>query len=325
MNTTLVTGASGFLGWHIARMLLDKGHRVRCLVRPSSGLRDLEDAEPVAGDLREPATLKRAVAGCDYVFHAAADYRLWTPKPDEMHASNVDGTRNILLAAQQANVRRVVYTSTVGCIGMPKGAIGTEGTPVTYNEMKGLYKRSKFLAEQEAVRAARAGAPVVIVNPTAPVGDHDTKPTPTGKTVVDFVKGRLPAYLDTGLNIVDAADVAKGHWLALEKGVIGERYILGCENLTLRQIFDLLSKISGRAAPKHRVPYAVAYATGIVSTAWAKFTNETPIAPIDAVRMARRKMWVSHEKAARVLGYQPGPAEAALRKSVDWFRANGYC
>lgn len=324
-NRILVTGATGFLGWHIARLLLDRGNRVRCLVRAGSRLQELDGAESIPGDLRDLSSLKRAAMDCDFVFHAAADYRLWTRNPKEMFDSNVDGTRNLLTAAQSASVRRIVYTSTVGCIGMPPGRIGNEETPVTYNQMKGAYKRSKFLAEQEALRAAQNGCPVVIVNPTAPVGDHDFKPTPTGKTIVDFLKGRMAAYLDTGLNIVDAQDVAQGHLLALEYGKVGERYILGGENLTLKQIFDLLSQISGRPAPSRRIPYGVALAAGVATTAWAQISGQPPLAPLDGVRMAKRKMWVSHERAANDLGYKPGAATVALQKAVDWFRANGYC
>ena len=318
MKPVLVTGASGFLGWHVARSLTERGRSVRALVRPGSRLQEL-DAEPITGDLGDPASLERAVSGCGLVFHVAADYRLWAKNPRELYRSNVDGTRHVLEAARRAGVERVVYTSTVGCIGIPREGLGDETTPVSLDDMPGAYKRSKFLAEQVALEFARGGPPVVIVNPTAPVGDHDVKPTPTGQTVLDFLNGRMPAFIDTGLNIVDARDAAEGHLLACERGRAGERYILGSENLTLAQILQVLAKITGRKAPALRLPYAVAYCAGLCSTAWAEVTGVPPRVPIDAVRMARKKVWVSHEKARRELGFQPAPAETALRRAADWF------
>ncbi|GIU73280.1 MAG: dihydroflavonol-4-reductase [Bryobacteraceae bacterium] len=324
MKPALVTGASGFLGWHVAQALLRRGIPVRALVRNPKAVTDL-DAELVAGDLRDAAAVRRAAEGCGLVFHVAADYRLWTPRPREMYESNVGGTRNVLEAARQAGAERIVYTSTVGCIGFVKGGLGDETTPVSLHDMTGHYKRSKWLAEQEALAAAREGLPVVIVNPTAPVGAHDVKPTPTGQTILDFLRGRMPAYVDTGLNIVDAADAAEGHWLACERGRAGERYILGGENLTLKQIFDILSRLTGLPAPRLRLPWSVAFAAALVNTAWAGLTGRPPRAPLDAVRMARKKMWVTHAKAERELGYRPGPAETALRHAVDWFRDHGYC
>jgi dihydroflavonol-4-reductase len=255
----------------------------------------------------------------------AADYRLWAADERELYRSNVDGTRNVLQAARHAGVDRVVYTSTVGCIGVPQGGEGNEDCPVSLDDMKGAYKRSKFLAERAALESAASGLPVIIVNPTAPVGDHDIKPTPTGRIVLDFLKGDMPAFIDTGLNVVDARDVAVGQLLACERGRTGERYILGSENLTLAQILGVLAAISGRPAPTVQLPYAVAYAAGMVTTAWARVTGKPPRAPLDAVRMARKKMFVSHAKAARELGFAPGPAEGALRRAVEWFRANGYC
>ena len=297
---------------------------MRALVRPSSTIREL-DVEPVTGDLRDPAALERAAAGCGLVFHVAADYRLWAADESELYRSNVDGTRNILEAARKAGVDRVVYTSTVGCIGMRPGGEGHETCPVSLEDMTGAYKRSKFLAERVALEFAASGLPVVIVNPTAPVGDHDIKPTPTGRIVLDFLKGDMPAFIDTGLNVVDARDVALGQLLACERGVAGERYILGAENLTLAQILGKLAAIAGRPAPTVKLPYAVAYAAGVVTTAWARVSGKPPRAPLDAVRMARKKMFVSHAKAARELGYDPGPAEGALARAVEWFRANGYC
>src|SRR5579862_2078308 len=233
MKPTLVTGATGFLGWHVARKLLDRGGRVRALARDPAKLRELDGVEPAAGDLRDPDSLARAVEGCGVVFHVAADYRLWTREPEQMFRSNVDGTRNMLSAAKSAGVERFVYTSTVGCIGVPKAGLGDETQAVSLDEMAGAYKRSKFLAEQAALEFAAAGMPVVIVNPTAPMGDHDFKPTPTGQIVVDFLNGAMPAYIDTGLNVVNVRDIAHGHLLACEKGRAGERYILGSGNLTL--------------------------------------------------------------------------------------------
>jgi len=282
------------------------------------------DGEVVTGDLRDPESLERAVAGCAVVFHVAADYRLWAKYSSELYRSNVEGTRNLLTAARDAGVERVVYTSTVGCIGVPPDRPGDEDSEVHLEDMAGAYKRSKFQAEQVAMEFARAGFPVVIVNPTAPVGDHDFKPTPTGKIVVDYLKGDLPAFVDTGLNLVDVEDIAEGHLLACQRGRTGERYILGCENVTLEQILTRLAAISGGKAPRLRIPYAVAYAAGLASTGWANLTGHEPRAPIDAVRMARKKMFVSLDKAKRDLGYNPRPVDGALKRAVDWFRGNGY-
>jgi dihydroflavonol-4-reductase len=321
--TVLVTGASGFLGWHVARLLLERGYSVRALVRPGSRVPEL-DVEPVTGDLRDPVSLDRAVAGCTLVFHVAADYRLWSKDPKELYRSNVDGTHNILEAAHQAGVERIVYTSTVGCIGMPHGGIGDEGTPVSLADMAGDYKRSKYMAEGVALEYARDGLPVVIVNPSAPIGDHDFKPTPTGKIVLDFLNGAMPAFIDTGLNIVDVRDTALGHILACERGKPGERYILGSENLTLAQILQKLAAITGRKAPTMQLPYAVAYCAGVCSTAWAGFTGTPPRVPLEGVRMAKKKMWVTHEKARRELGFEPGPADVALARAVEWFRSGGF-
>lgn len=293
---------------------------MRALVRPGSCVDGL-DVETVRGDLRDAQSLEAAVSGCSLVFHAAADYRLWAKDPAELYRSNVDGTRNLLAAAQKAGVERVVYTSTVGCIGIPPGGIGDETAAVSLEEMTGDYKRSKFLAERVALDFAGRGLPVVIVNPTAPIGDHDVKPTPTGKIVLDFLHGDMPAFIDTGLNVVDVRDTAEGHWLACQRGKPGERYILGAENLTLAQILQKLAKITGRKAPTVRLPYALAYGAGVLSTAWAGVTGKAPRVPLDAVRMAKKKMWVSHEKARRELGFEPGPADGALARAVEWFEA----
>jgi dihydroflavonol-4-reductase len=321
VKPTLVTGASGFIGWHVARMLVEAGHRVRALVRPGSQVGEIE-VEAVTGDLRDPESLQRAASGCGLVFHVAADYRLWAAHPEELYDSNVGGTRNLLEAAKKAGVERVVYTSTVGCIGMPQNGLGDEASPVSLEDMSGAYKRSKFLAEQTALEFAGDGLPVVIVNPTAPVGDHDVKPTPTGKIVLDFLKGDMPAFIDTGLNLVDVRDAAKGHLLAAEKGKPGERYILGCENLTLAEILGRLARLSGRRAPSMRLPYGVAYVAGLASTAWANVTGSEPRVPLDAVRMARKKMFVSHEKAKRELGFEPSPVDGALSRAIEWFSRN---
>ena len=318
MKPTLVTGASGFIGWHVARMLVEAGHRVRALVRPGSKVGEIE-VETVTGDLRDKDSLQRAAAGCGLIFHVAADYRLWAAEPDDLYRTNVEGTKNLLEAAREAHVDRVVYTSTVGCIGVPRNGIGDEASPVGLEDMTGAYKRSKYLAEQMALDFARNGLPVVIVNPTAPVGDHDVKPTPTGKIVLDFLKGDMPAFIDTGLNLVDVADTAKGHLLAAERGRPGERYILGCENLTLAQILGRLAALTGRKAPAVRLPYAVAYAAGVASTAWANVTGAEPRVPLDGVRMARKKMFVSHEKASRELGFSPVGVDGALTRAIEWF------
>jgi dihydroflavonol-4-reductase len=325
VKPTLVTGATGFVGWHVARQLLERGEKVRALVRDPARVKELDGVEAVQGDLRDPGSLARAVEGCGIVYHVAADYRLWTREPEEMYRSNVEGTRHLLEAAQRNGIERLVYTSTVGCIGIPPKGIGDEQTPVGIEDMQGPYKRSKFLAEQVALKFAAGGFPVVIVNPTAPVGDHDFRPTPTGKILVDFVRGAMPAFLDTGLNVVDVRDVAAGHLAACDRGKAGERYILGAENMTLQNIFAALAKVVGRPAPRIRIPYAVAFAAGVVSTAWAGVTGKEPLAPLDGVKMARKKMWVKQDKAMRELGYAPGSAEGALQRAVEWFRANGYC
>jgi len=324
LKSTLVTGATGFLGWHVAHLLIERGHNVRALCRPSSKFREL-DAERVEGDLRDLASLERAVAGCDRVFHVAADYRLWSRHSDELYQSNVEGTRNLLNAVQRVGIERVVYTSTVGCIGIPKNRPGDETETADERSMAGHYKRSKWLAEQVAIQKAREGVPVVIVNPTAPVGDHDWKPTPTGKIILDFLRNRIPAFIDTGLNLVDARDVAEGHLLAAERGRLGERYILGAENLTLQQILERLAALTGKKAPTMRIPYIVALTTGVISTALANVTGKQPLAPLEGVRMARKKMFVSHAKATRELGFQPRPVSESLLRAVTWFRENGYC
>jgi dihydroflavonol-4-reductase len=315
VKRALVTGATGFVGWHVAKKLKERGVIVRALSR--SGQVSELDVEVARGDLRDAEAVAKAAEGCEAIFHVAADYRLWTAQPDEMYASNVEGTRNVMRAA---GARRVVYCSTVGAVGMRNGMIADEDSPVSLAGMKGHYKRSKFLAEQVAREAARAGLAVTIVNPTTPLGDHDFKPTPTGKVIVDFLAGKIPAYIDTGLNYVDVADVAEGHLLAWDRGRVGERYILGSENLTLKQMLDRLAVVAGRKAPDIQIPYAVAYGAAWCSTMWANLSGSEPGIPLDGVRYAHVRMWVKHEKAARELGYSPRPVDDALRRAVDWFR-----
>lgn len=303
----------------MARLLLERGDNVRILVRRLGAAKGLDDAESFMGDLRDPDSLVKAVKGCGVVYHVAADYRLWSLHPEVLYDTNYIGTKNLLAAAENEGVERFVYTSTVGCINKD------ENTPVRFEEMQGAYKCSKYLAEQSAMEAAKRGVPVVIVNPTTPVGERDIKPTPTGKIIVDYLKRAMPAYLDTGLNFVDVHDAAKGHLQACEKGRIGERYVLGSENLSLKDLFQKLEKISGLKAPTTQIPYALAYAVGLATTALASVTGKEPRAPIDAVRMARHKKYVTHGKAQQELGYQPSPVDSALERSVKWFRENGYC
>jgi dihydroflavonol-4-reductase len=324
---TLVTGATGFLGSHVARALAGRGENVRVLVRPSSDLRALDglDAERFTGDLRNCASLERALDGVQCVFHVAADYRLWARNPREIHESNVTGTQNLLDAARRSSVEKFVYTSTVATIAVPReGGLPNEETQSSVVEMIGHYKRSKFEAERCALRAADAGLPVVIVNPTTPVGPGDWKPTPTGKIIVDFLNGRMPGYVETGLNFVPVEDCARGHLLAAERGRVGARYILGGSNLTLKQMLDILSLTSGRPAPRWKVPYVLAYAAGYVDTGVSRLLGREPQIPLEGVRMARHKMFVDASKAERDLGFTPGPIEAALERAVAWYESNGY-
>lgn len=323
-----ITGTTGFLGSHVARALLSRGAELRLLVRASSRLDNIADlnAERVVGDLRDSYSLKRGMAGCNVVFHVAADYRLWAVNGQELYDSNVEGTRNILSAAREAGIRRVVYTSSVATMGFGNnGQMTDEATPVSLSNMISDYKRSKFMAEQLVLEAARGGQDVVMVNPTTPIGERDIKPTPTGRIVVDFLKRKFPAYVDTGLNLLDVRDCAEGHLVALEKARPAERYILGGENLTLKQILDKLAAITGLPSPKIELPYAVAYVTGVVDTViTGKLRRREPRVTLDAVRMGRKKMFVSSAKAERELGWKAGPVDDALRRAVDWFQANGY-
>ncbi|MGB9103167.1 MAG: hopanoid-associated sugar epimerase [Terriglobales bacterium] len=326
-----VTGATGFVGSHVARALANYGADLRLLVRASSPTRNIDGlpAERVVGDLREPDSLRTAIAGCDVVFHVAADYRLWTrdaADTQSMYRSNVGGTRALIDVARQAGVRRIVYCSSVATMGFTGNSRpADENSPVRLEDMIGHYKRSKFIAEQVAIEAGRSGGDVVVVNPTTPVGEGDVKPTPTGRIILDFLKRKFPAYVDTGLNLVDVREVARGHIAALEKGTPGERYILGGENLTLKQILDKLAAITGLPAPKIRLPYVFALAAGAGDTVVSgRFLHREPRVTLDAVRMGRKKMWVSSEKAQRELGWNIVAVDDALRRAAEWFQANGY-
>jgi dihydroflavonol-4-reductase len=323
-----VTGATGFLGSHVARVLAEQGAGLRLLVRSTSNLRNLEGlkAETATGDLRNSGSLEKAMSGCDTVFHVAADYRLWARDPWEMYRSNVEGTRAILEAARKNGVSRVVHTSSVATMGFTEnGHPADEDSPVSLADMIGHYKRSKFMAEQIALEAGRSGLHVVTVNPTTPVGEQDVKPTPTGRIVLDFLKRKFPAYVETGLNLVDVRECARGHVAALEKGKSGERYILGGEDLTLKQILDKLAKITGLPSPTVKLPYVFAFAAGVVDEAiTGRLLHREPRATVDTVRMGKKKMFASSNKAQRELGWKIVSVEDALRRSVDWFRVNGY-
>lgn len=322
-----VTGATGFIGASIVRELLKDGCHVRVLARPGSDRRNLAglDVEICEGDLRDRQALEHGLAGCEVLYHAAADYRLWTRTPAAMYAANVDGTRNILEAALRRGIARVVYTSSVGTLGNPgNGTPGTETTPVTFADMVGHYKKSKFLAEREAEAFIARGLPLVIVNPSTPVGPHDVKPTPTGKIIVDFLNRKMPAYLDTGLNIIDVEDCARGHLLAARHGRVGEKYILGHENLTLREIFALLATLTGIPAPRVRLPHAPILMAAYVNEALARLTGKEPLIPLAGVQMAKKFMFFESSKATEELGLRRRPAVDALRRAVEWFRANGY-
>lgn len=324
---TLITGATGFVGSHVARQLVAAGNTVHVLVRATSNLAVLEGmaVQPVKGDLRDAASLRCAMQGVQSVYHVAADYRLWAKNPAEIYESNVEGTRRLIEAAHRAGVERIVYTSTVATIAVPRhGALPNEETQATLNEMIGHYKRSKFLAEQVALDAAKSGVPLVIVNPTAPVGPGDGKPTPTGRIILDFLKGKMPAYVDTGLNVAPVEDVAAGHLLAAEKGRAGERYILGGRNMTLKQILEALAAIAGRTAPRIRLPHAVALTAAYADEMLSRVLGREPQIPVEGVKMSRHKMFVESDKAERELGYRPTKVEAALERAVRWYEERGY-
>jgi dihydroflavonol-4-reductase len=326
-SKTLVTGGTGFVGRAVAAELLAAGRAVKVLARHPEhpALKGLE-VEIARGDLRDPASLTRALEGCTRLFHVAADYRLWVPHPQEMYAANVEGTRNLLAAARDAGLARVVYTSTVGTLGNPgDGTPGTEATPVTLDDMVGHYKRSKFLAEQVALEFARQHLPVVVVNPSTPVGPWDSRPTPTGQMIVDFLKGRMPAYLETGLNLIHVRDVARGHLLAEERGQVGEKYILGHKNLSLSRILQLLAEVSGRPAPRLKLPYWPVLALAYANEFWARHLGRgTPRLTVTAVRMAKKYMYFDNQKAVKYLGLTLTPVSQALEEAVRWFRENGY-
>jgi dihydroflavonol-4-reductase len=327
-KASLITGTTGFVGAAVVRHLLEAGDSVRTLVRKESDLGNLKGlkVEIVYGDLRDKDSLRRAMKGCERLYHVAAYYSLWTPDPRILYESNVDGTQNILEAAHELGLEKIVYTSTVGALAVPKdGGPGTEETPVVFDEIVGHYKRSKYLAEQVALRMAKKGLPIVIVNPSAPIGPRDIKPTPTGKMIVDFLKGLMMAYIDMGMNLVDVDDVAAGHLLAAEKGRIGEKYILGHRNMTLKEICDLMSRLSGISAPKIKIPreavIPLAYANKWISD---YITKKPPLIPLDGVRMAKKYMHYDSGKAVKELGLPQTPVEIAMEKAIRWFKDNRY-
>jgi dihydroflavonol-4-reductase len=323
----LVTGATGFVGAAVARALLDAGHAVRVLARPRSDRRNIADlpVQIAEGSLEDAASLAAAVAGCRHLFHVAADYRLWVPDPAAMFRANVDGTSALMAAALGAGVARIVYTSSVATLGIVPHGVADETTPSRAEDMIGPYKRSKFAAEA-AVRAlvAERGLPAVIVNPSTPVGPRDIKPTPTGRLIVEAARGRMPGYVDTGLNIVHVDDVAAGHLLAAERGIVGERYILGGENLGLAEILGEVARLVGRRPPRLRIPYAVVLPIAVGAEAVARLTGREPFVTLDGARMSRKTMYFTSAKAARELGYVPRPARDAIADAVAWFNANGY-
>ena len=323
----LVTGATGFVGANVARLLIAGGQRVRVLARPASSLKALDGCgvDVVRGNILDPASVAEAIGGCAQVFHVAADYRLWAKDPAEIYRTNVDGTRVVLEACARAGTERVVYTSSVGTLGLPRdGGAGTEATPVRLGDMIGPYKRSKFLAERVAEEYAARGLPVVIVNPTNPIGAWEVRPTPTGQMVLDYLLRRMVATLDTGLNLIHVSDVARGHLLAAQRGRVGEKYILGCENHSLTDIFRMLERITGIPAPRVRVPHAFIYCVAVISEGMARATGRPPRVPLTGVRMARTHMYFSADKAVRELGLPQTSVEQALRDAVDWFVTHDY-
>jgi dihydroflavonol-4-reductase len=325
-----VTGATGFIGASLVRELLKEGYSVKAMVRPASNRRNLDDLahldlETWEGDLRDSASLMRGLKGCDTLYHAAADYRLWARSPAEIYETNVNGTRNIMEAALKCGLSRVVYTSSVATMGNPgNGNPGNETTPVTFAEMIGHYKKSKFLAEREVESFVARGVPLVIVNPATVIGEMDVKPTPTGKIIVDFLNRRMPAYLDTGLNLIDVEDCARGHILAARHGRIGEKYILGNENFTLRQILALMAESTGLPAPKVRLPYTPILIAAYVNEAISHWTGIAPLIPLAGVQMAGKYMFFDSSKAVRELGLPQKPVAVAIRRAIEWFRRNGY-
>lgn len=323
---TLVTGAAGFLGSHVARQLVARGETVRVLMRPSSSNRAISDLslEYVTGDLRDVASLDRAMQGVDRVFHVAADYRLWARKSQEIYDSNVGGTKNLLDAAKRAGVKQLIYTSTVATIAVDRPELPNEFTDSKLQEMVGHYKRSKWMAEQEVLSAAKTGLPVIIAMPTTPVGPWDWKPTPTGKIILDFLNGKMPGYVETGLNFVGVEDCAAGHLLVSEKGKIGERYLLGAENLTLKELLDTLADVTGLTAPRLKIPHGVALGVAYIETAFSRLVGKEPQIPIEGVKIAQHRMFVDCVRSQKELGFTPGAVKDALVRAVRWYEVNGY-
>jgi len=324
--TTLVTGAAGFLGSHVARQLVARGETVRVLMRPSSNNRAISDLslEYVTGDLRDAASLERAMKDVKRVFHVAADYRLWARKPQEIYDSNVGGTKNVLAASKNAGVEQLVYTSTVATIAVDRPNLPNEATDARLEEMIGHYKRSKWMAEQEVLQAAKEGLPAIVAMPTTPLGPWDWKPTPTGKIILDFLNGKMPGYVETGLNFVGAEECAAGHLLVAEKGKAGERYLLGAENLTLKELLEMIAEITGLSAPGMKIPHTVALGVAYVDTAFSRLLGKEPQIPVEGVKIAQHKMFVDCSRARQELGFAPGPVVAALQRAVRWYQANGY-
>jgi dihydroflavonol-4-reductase len=324
---SFVTGATGFVGSHLVRSLLARSEEVRCLVRASSRSDNLAglDVEPVMGDLSDREALRHGMKGCSTVYHCAADYRLWCKNPTEMYTTNVQGTGNVMQVAFDEGVERVVYTSTVGCLGLTtNGNPADESTPVAVDDMIGHYKRSKFIAEREVESWFERGLAVVIVNPSTPVGEFDIKPTPTGKIIVDFLRGKMFGYVDTGMNLVDVRDVAEGHVLAAERGRPGQKYILGNRNMSLREIFDAIASLTNIRSPKLRVPHWIAESYARLENAASTIVGREPEVPLESVKLARHKMWFDASKAVRELGMPLRPVEEALARAVTWFEENGY-
>jgi len=324
--TTLVTGAAGFLGSHVARQLVARGENVRVLMRPSSNNRAISDLplEYVTGDLRDTASLEKAMNGINRVFHVAADYRLWAKNPQDIYDSNVGGTGKLLEAAKKAGIEQLIYTSTVATIAVDRPELPREFTEARLEEMIGHYKRSKWMAEQEVLKAAREGFPAIVAMPTTPVGPWDWKPTPTGKIILDFLNGKMPGYVETGLNFVGVEDCAVGHLLVAQHGRTGERYLLGAENLTLKGLLDVLAGITGLPAPRMKIPHGVALGVAYVESALSRMLGREPQIPVEGVKIAQHKMFVDASRAVRELGFQPGSVTAALERAVRWYLANGY-
>jgi dihydroflavonol-4-reductase len=324
--TTLITGAAGFLGSHVARQLVARGENVRVLMRPSSSNRAIADLplEYVTGDLRDQDSLQRAMQGVKKVFHVAADYRLWAKNPQDIYDSNVGGTKKLLAAAKEASIEQLIYTSTVATIAVDRPQLPNEFTDSRLDEMIGHYKRSKWMAEQEVLRAAKDGFPAVVAMPTTPVGPWDWKPTPTGKIIVDYLNGKMPGYVETGLNFVGVEDCAAGHLLVAEKGKIGERYLLGGENLTLKQVLELLARLTGLPAPSFKIPHAMALGVAYAETAFSRLIGREPQIPVEGVKIAQHLMFVECQRAQQELGFEPEPVAAALGRAVRWYEENGY-